>query len=285
LGWIDVGGNVSGFDYNIGDTRGYSCPGGVCLDTSLPGGTNDVLGVNGNANGGVQQIIWRRKIDTGDSNDVVIAGTNTLIYSWSGINKGPTIQRHVRNPTPIALNFFTGGTTKLADLKLIHGSLMFIAWFGIAPFGFFLARFMKSFSWWFQVHRAIMLVAMATMIAAFGVIIAETAPGEHFNNAHKIIGLIVVIMGAAQPVIGFLADKLFNPDRKSTPVFPDMVHWSLGWVSITLGMINIILGLILYEKTDRGVLIAYCVGAAAVFVFCVGFAIFRLIKPAQAAHP
>jgi len=91
-------------------------------------------------------------------------------------------------------------------------------------------------------------------------------------------------MGAAQPVIGFLADKFFNPDRKATPIFPDKVHWVLGWVSITLGMINIILGLILYENTKAGVLIAYCVVAGITFAFLVGFTIFRLINPGVSAH-
>jgi len=273
-----TGTTVEYLDYRIVAQKALGCPSGVCLDT-LNSGTNDILAFNGNEAAGVTQLIMIRKLISADSNDISIAkGTQqTLIYSYRETNK--VIDQHDKTPTPILLDFFSGGQAKLINLQVVHGALMFISWFVIAPFGFFLARFMKSFSWWFQVHRAIMLVAMAALIAGFGVIVSSTT--EHFNNAHKIIGLIVTIIGASQPLFGFLADKFYKPDRPATPIFPDKVHWVLGWVSIALGMINILLGLIEYDFTAPGVLIAYCVIGGGVLLFCIGFSIFRLIKPSD----
>jgi len=284
VGWV-LNGVVNASDYTINNAREFSCDAGVCED-SLRGGTNDLLEFNGNEANGVTQLLFRRKFNTGDALDVVLdpSTTSTLIYAYNPTNDGPILQQHniSPKPTPVGINFFTGGVVKQLDLRVVHGALMFIAWYCIAPFGFFLARFMKMFSWWFQVHRAIMFVAMLTMLAGFGVIVAETT--THFDTEHKIIGLIVVIMGFAQPIIGFLADKFFDPNRKGTPIFPDKTHWVVGWVSITLGMINIILGLILYGNASSALITAYCVIAGITFAFCVGFAIFRLIKPADDGH-
>jgi len=279
--------NVS--DYTIGDDRSFDAPicdpQGVCFDVSR-GGTDDVLEFNGSESGGVTQWLMRRKYNTGDSLDVVLdpSVTNTVIYAYQPDDDGPLLQQHniQPTPTPVGFNFFTGTLTKKIDLRVVHGSLMFIAWYCIAPFGFFLARFMKMFSWWFQVHRAIMLIAMLTMLAGFGVIVKEST--QHFNVPHKQLGLAIVIMGTAQPIIGFLADKFFDPNRKATPIFPDKTHWVLGWVSIILGMINIILGLQYYGNAGVALTTAYCVIAAVTFGFCVAFTIFRLIKPAGDGH-
>jgi len=281
IGWVSDG-VPSVSDYGIGGTRAYQCPDGVCLDTQM-GHTDDVLAFNGSETSTTTYIIFTRKLSTGDSIDVDITSKGmTTIYGWqTNSQDGPFLIKHVGTPNPVIINYFTGATKAVANLKLIHGSLMFIAWFGLAPFGFILARFLKQFPWWFNAHRIIMSVAMATSIAAFGVIVYEVPHGEHFNNGHKIIGLIVFIIGVAQPVIGFLADKFFDPNRKAVPIFPDMIHWILGWFSIILGMINIILGLILYPYTKRAVLVVYCIGAALVFTGCVGFAIFRLMKPGK----
>jgi len=281
IGWV-TDGVPSANDYTIGTDRSYSSS-GVWEDTKL-GGTMDLLGWNGSESGGVTQFLFRRKLDTGDSIDVQIAnGADvTLIYYYTKSLDGPNLVQHSKTPTPYTFNFFTGASATKFNIIVVHGSLMFIAWFILAPFGYILARFMKKFSWWFQVHRAIMLVAMAAMIAAFGIAISYST--GHFNDAHKIIGLIVVIIGVSQPVIGFLADKLFDPNRKATPIFPDKTHWVLGWVSITLGMINIILGLMEYQNTKKGVLIAYCVVAGITYATIVGFTFFRIIKPAEGGH-
>lgn len=43
---------------------------------------------------------------------------------------------------------------------------------------------------------------------------------DKLTRAHSILGLIVVILGVLQPIIGTIADRLFDPNRSKTPVFP-----------------------------------------------------------------
>ena len=92
---------------------------------------------------------------------------------------------------------------------------MFLAWSVFVPITSFLARYLKKFKWWFNVHRYVNTVMMAVVIAAFGIAIAVTSSGEHFNKPHSIIGLIVFIIAIAQPILGIVADKMFDPERKS----------------------------------------------------------------------
>jgi len=210
--------------------------------------------------------------------------TNSQQYAIWGFH--PTIKgitKHNGNTRAgVSINFFTGATSAGADLRAIHGTMMFLIWGVTIPSMSFLARYYKRFPWWFNVHRFINGFAIIAMIAAFGVAIATTT--NHFQEGHTILGLIIVIIGLSQPIIGIIADKLFDPKRTKTPIFPDMTHWILGWGSITLGLINIILGLQLYGRND--LLDAYAVYFALVVPFLIIFAIVKLtcLKDKSGGH-
>jgi len=257
--------------------------GGVCQDSiQHVGGANNVLNFNGNDNNGRTQLKWTRKLVSpnppGDVN--IINGQMNAIWGFHPTSKA--IAKHLPNTRgPIKINFFTGTATNI-DVRAIHGSMMFAIWAVLIPSMSFLARYYKRFPWWFNVHRIVNSIAMLAMIAAFGLAISFTTP--HFNIAHTIIGLIVVILGVAQPILGILADKLFDPKRTGTPFFPDRVHWILGWGSLTLALINIILGLQQYGASN-GISVAYDVYFAVIVAFLGGFAIYKFfINPDKSAH-
>lgn len=63
---------------------------------------------------------------------------------------------------------------------------MFICWAILIPIGGFLARFMKRFPWWFNVHRLINSTALGIMLIGF--LLAVIMTTDHFNSEHKIIG-------------------------------------------------------------------------------------------------
>lgn len=43
---------------------------------------------------------------------------------------------------------------------------------------------------------------------------------------HAWLGLVVVIGGSIlQPILGFIADRMYNPERRRIPVWPDKIHW------------------------------------------------------------
>lgn len=100
---------------------------------------------------------------------------------------------------------------------------------------------------------------------AFAVVSVESVSGEpasHFNpmnyidpvgGAHVLAGLAVMVLLAFQLVSGVVIDKLFDPDRVKTPIM-DKMHWWVGRLSVLGGIVNVYLGLalwnILFESTS-----------------------------------
>lgn len=104
---------------------------------------------------------------------------------------------------------------------------MFIAWSIFVPGTSFIARYLKKFSWWFNVHRWVNSVMMLAVLVAFGLAISFTT--NHFKSVHAIFGLIVTIGAVVQPILGVIADRMYDKGRTEVPWFPDRVHWIIGW--------------------------------------------------------
>jgi len=283
-----IGSNVTVADYNIDSGRFYG-PGGLTPDqiATPTAGTDDILDFNGNTDGTTTEIIFTRKLDTGDPIDQkIISAPQTIIYGFSfSSTNTPFTQHNYQSgpfvPVSVSINLFSGAVTTSIDLRLVHGGLMFAAWACIVPWAAFVARFFKRFKVWFPTHWVSMSLAMIT--ATTGFIIILTYSTQHFSDTHKIIGLIVMIFGICQPFIGTLADRLFNPSRTKTPIFPDKVHWFIGWGVMALALVNIALGINEYaiktSTTYNGLLIAYCIIWSIITLFIIIYAVIKCISP------
>ena len=71
--------------------------------------------------------------------------------------------------------------------------------------------------------------------------------GAEFSEPHHYIGIITVGLSLIQPIIGYLADKLWNPQRKFIPIWPDKIHWWFGHVIIAMATASVITGMILLK--------------------------------------
>ncbi|KAJ3227297.1 hypothetical protein HK099_002662 [Clydaea vesicula] len=114
----------------------------------------------------------------------------------------------------------------------IHGLIMYVAWFAFAPLGIFIARFGKGRfkKWWYKLHLFCMLLG-TFLLSIIGIVFIwlgkDASNSPHFalstysaipvGAAHLIFGLFVVIISLLQSVLGFVIDKLFNPERTSIP--------------------------------------------------------------------
>jgi len=277
LGTVSPAGVVSIDDY-YNTARQAGCP-GVCPDTQQ-GGVDNIIDFNGNVNNGVTQLKWIRPLKTTDKFDIdIVPGTMNAVWGYHPTSQ-VIIQHLDSTRSPIKINFFTGGVTTVIDLRVVHGLMMFFIWGVTIPATSFIARYLKRFSWWFNVHRISNGIAMLALVAAF--VIAIFIATSQFTLPHHIIGLIIFIIGVFQPFIGITADKLFDPKREKTPIFPDKVHWILGWGSLTLGFINIVLGLILYGNAP--LVTAFAVYFAVVGAFLLGYFVYHLIFGQPAKH-
>lgn len=132
----------------------------------------------------------RRKLNTGDSKgDYVISDSDqSVVFAFHPTSKSTRVrvrvvvcsrppfsplsaltQHDASTKGQLSINFIKGlvtGTDYNA-MRLAHGSLMFIAWAVIIPVTSWIARYLKRYTWWFNVHRWSNGLAMTASVAAF----------------------------------------------------------------------------------------------------------------------
>ncbi|MCJ1333820.1 hypothetical protein MMC10_010526 [Thelotrema lepadinum] len=136
----------------------------------------------------------------------------------------------------------TGSEEKIVRKRVIvtHGIMAVIAWVVLAPIGVILLRNgtgkrgLRVHGIW-QTGTFIVFTAAAGM----GIWLAQT--DGKINQYHPVIGLVLLGLATLQPLGGVLAHSLYK--KKKRPTFVGTGHAYLGFIVITLGMINGGLGL------------------------------------------
>jgi len=257
--------------FTIGNIKDISpCPGGgVCGDLSnisaavLPNSAGlTYLDTHLNKNISVMRL--SRVITTNITHkaNISLTGWTNVIFAY-GVDSenGISYNGHLPNHRGfLKINFVTGAISIPVDLRFVHGAMMFIAFLVLMPIGAIIARYMKSIGpWWFHLHRIIMLFALLMILIAFILVLVYIKTGSHFlrrtlpppfGHVHQRYGLAIIILSFIQPFIGLAADKLFDPNRTHTPIFPDILHWIIGWSIIIMAIVQCFLGLAyLYAST------------------------------------
>ncbi|TPX73464.1 hypothetical protein CcCBS67573_g05267 [Chytriomyces confervae] len=150
----------------------------------------------------------------------------------------------------------TGGAaaTSPVDLLLIHGIFMFLAWGVLPPIAIFVARYLKARLGhaWYLTHMGLMLFGVsACIITALVCVEVNLAPGKtrFITTPHGIIGVVLCFaIYPMQVALGFISNALFSAERHSVPWW-DQAHWWLGRSAVLLAVVNVHLGLMLYEAS------------------------------------
>lgn len=105
--------------------------------------------------------------------------------------------------------------------------------------------------WWFRLHVVIMFVG-TSVLHSIGFAIVYTAAGPTSSStpiirlAHGVIGIIIMALTAVQVVYGVVIDRLYNPSRKSIPIW-DKGHWWLGRLLYAVAIVNVPVGMATYS--------------------------------------
>ncbi len=135
-------------------------------------------------------------------------------------------------------------------VDLFHGFSLVFAW-AVSPFlGIFVARYWKQKlgHWWFRWHVIFMgwITSLVTVVAS--VLMCLSVSSGHFNNAHKILGLFVLLAVVFQFFLGIMSDQLWTAQRKTIPWW-DKLHWWTGRIILVIALANCHLGLNLMDAT------------------------------------
>lgn len=174
------------------------------------------------------------------------------------------------------MNFQTGEAVSSKDskvtLRIVHGVLMAVSWGVLSVVSIIIARWFKWVGHtWFILHKSLNIIAILLTLIAFVISLVMVKPFRQTSSValtHAIVGLIVVILSVFQGLIGQLADKLYNPNRVTAPLWPDKIHWYCGRFVQLLAIPTIVLGM-LAEKIDKiwiYIFVAWIVLVIVVFI-------------------
>jgi len=204
--------------------------------------------------GGNTAYTFKRPLDSGDANDKPInAGKLDIVYAFGPIINVPQYHGSSQRAFGTKIDFFAGGNVvggggAAGDFRLAHGILMLFSWITVIITTIYLARYMKDLGpVWFRVHQISNWIAVLISIAAWIEIIVNL--GRYGTGGHHIIGTIIIGFSIAQPILGTLADKWFDPNRSGTPIFPDRVHNWLGRLILIMTWVQMYLGFCAYGTT------------------------------------
>jgi len=267
LGWIDSSNNPFFFARNVGAVRAMPM-----LDNQQELTLISYLQTSTTTN-----FKWSRNLVIDDAGYIsIINAPMYLIWAYCD-TKGTSdnqFNQHLPTTRGVAnVNFFTGVATTTDTTKIkIHALLMLASWGIFTVIAVFVARFGKlSFGTrWFPLHWGLNSMAILFTITAFCLIVTQRQEEglAHFDGDHEACGLITVFLSLVQGFFGYLADKMFNPERKSIPIFPDKVHWWLGRFTALFALITIVLGLIKNGANlwGPGIFIAFMVCVIILFI-------------------
>jgi len=263
IGWVSNG-QVTLADYQI-SARIPGCP-GVCEDINS-GGFESLFNKAGAESStwltyrrdeyeeltaytrclvdidGWTTLQYSRKLDTGDSIDVVISQGEAVPVVYA-LGESDVLQYHGGNRGAAIINFFTNQTTVVntavdsANNRLtVHGVMMFMAWAVMFPIGLYAVRILKYIrklrEWWFHIHLIVQYLGVLFMITGFALAI-EAVPAlghSHFSSTHARMGMAAVVLGVVVPATGQLTAVFWTATPKRWQIaicgirlFPDMVR-------------------------------------------------------------
>jgi hypothetical protein len=138
-----------------------------------------------------------------------------------------------------------------ANLRVVHGVIMSLAWIVLVPGAAALVRYGRVFgspkgakaraTWHMQAQCLAVLLTVAG-----GIVGLLTVPlSSHFATKHGVVGIVVVLGALAQPFLGFCCTSL-------------LLHRAVGYGIMALGAAALCLGLVL---NDNATLLALYVAA------------------------
>ena len=198
-------------------------------------------------------------INTADANfDYHDGPRNSFQYDFTNTNGGSTdpgasVGGPILNPN----QSFT-----IKSVYLLHGALMWIAWI-VSPFiGIFIARYMKSKLGhnWYRLHVFFMgFCTILFTLGGFVLIFLYQQPPHFQGSTHVILGLAVTIVSVLQGILGFISNYTFDPERTSVP-WVDIAHWWVGRFLFVAAIVNVYLGVLIYENNGFEVVLAAKIG-------------------------
>jgi len=188
---------------------------------------------------GVLHIVWAH--GPGGVSDVEASG------AYHGTSRGS-----------IRVDLSSGDVERVpvSSLKKVHGWLMGVSWGILIPLSVFIMRFFNKdetrcgvVGMVFQLHRGINV--MAVLASIVGISLAFAAVDEHFTYTHGFLGVLTFVLGVLQPLNALVrpaGPTSKTADKTVMRMMWEILHKSVGYLALLLGLITILTGSILITE-------------------------------------
>jgi hypothetical protein len=255
------------------------------------GGSEDISLVSYSVASSNFTAVLKRKLSTGDSydQDIVPDIHSDIVWAYRGHNNnnnghggghGGWEKHSGYCKLYIASANFVWATSadkvyfsNNASAKLLHGSLMSIAWCLLAVVGIFCIRYFSHTSWAIYVHiLCLMGTALITIIMSTQLYDSDKFPYNYLSYdliLHSRTGMILSSLVIGQVTFGSLLAyyKIFTKNLQGVMILERM-HKLTGWALLVVSLYNCVKGWIIYGKGSSGMIftIGGIIIAAVLFI-------------------
>jgi len=175
----------------------------------------------------------------------------------------------------------------------IHAACMLFAWGALIPFGVAWARLerqntnqFQSKPVWFAYHRICQSIGCLLQLAgvACAVVFVEKGGHSHFSTLHTILGLVVVLLGALQPLNAVFRPHPHKDNSQAhflnARTMWEYMHKGTGYLAVLFGILNVVCGILATKNRNYGHAIVPIMSTAmGLFGVCLlVYVVFKLIR-------
>ncbi|EFJ46106.1 hypothetical protein VOLCADRAFT_121096 [Volvox carteri f. nagariensis] len=172
-----------------------------------------------------------------------------------------------------------------------HGALQFTGWIVLVPIGIFAARHRWVFApisivgLWFQVHRAVQMVAVMLIVTGFilpwtsfnskdeeevmGIDHEESMASDLLLESHMTLAIALMVIVGLHIAIAMLRPKPDTPRRWMW----NLVHWWTGRGLALMAGVNVVIGIMLWRRASGGSGLEWIVPLVLLAVGWIGLAL------------
>ena len=242
--------DVSKLNYDLSGAGTYECQDSFTINRfPIEDSSQDLYDCQGSNVDGWVIFTFKKPLETDDEKDFDISDTDS--YFIAAYNtQGENSKHDPDKRTSGLINWMKGDVSAvlndpaISTVRFFHGTLMIVLFLIIYPLSVMVARFLRHFHWWRELHIALGSIGTVTTIIS-GLMANATisSSGGHTRGTHNFLGITCVALLCIQVFIGDIVNNwLLNRNRDLKYIRMKNSHRFFGYTILLLSPLTCYFG-------------------------------------------